>query len=93
MTRRGRIVILLLSVTVGFGLLSLGEVASQAATRVQRAPRLRHAVVQPGETLWQIATRADPAADPRIVVGELMALNHLSSAQLLPGETLLLPVP
>lgn len=92
LTRRGRLTVLVLSVAMGFGALSVGEVATQAATSVEHPPRLGHAVVQPGETLWQVASRADPAADPRAVVAELMTLNHLTSAEVIPGETLLLPV-
>lgn len=49
----------------------------------------REIVVRPGDTLWAIAERLDPGADPRPVVDELVALN--GSAPLLPGETLRAP--
>ena len=54
-----------------------------------RSPTLisaRTIVVRPGDTLWAIAERLDPGADPRPVVDELVALN--GSRPLLPGETL-----
>ncbi|HEY6317129.1 MAG TPA: LysM domain-containing protein [Acidimicrobiia bacterium] len=57
-----------------------------------RSPTLvssRTIVVRPGDTLWAIAERIDPGADPRPVVDELVTLN--GSAQLQPGETLRAP--
>ena len=57
-----------------------------------RSPTLvssRTIVVRPGDTLWAIAQRLDPGADPRPVVDELVALN--GSAPLQPGETLRAP--
>jgi hypothetical protein len=57
-----------------------------------RSPTLvssRTIVVRPGDTLWAIAERIDPGADPRPVVDELVALN--GSSQLQPGETLRAP--
>lgn len=47
--------------------------------------------VLPGETLWEIARGIDPDADTREVVGQLMALNGLPTAALLPGQRLRLP--
>ncbi|HUY62929.1 MAG TPA: LysM domain-containing protein [Acidimicrobiales bacterium] len=46
-------------------------------------------VVQPGDTMWTIAERLDPRADPRPVVAELQA--QVGSDVLLPGERLRLP--
>jgi LysM domain len=46
-------------------------------------------VVQPGDTLWSIALRLDPAGDPRPVVDELS--SELGGAPLQPGEHLVLP--
>jgi len=47
--------------------------------------------VAPGETLWQIARRVSPHADPRAMVLQLEALNHLHGASVLAGQRLLLP--
>jgi len=44
--------------------------------------------VQPGDTLWSIAQRAEPKADPRLVVDQLRKANHLNSVVLSPGQTL-----
>jgi LysM repeat protein len=48
-------------------------------------------VVQPGQTLWAIAAAADPGADPRAVVAEIMQVNALSNAAVQPGEQLWVP--
>jgi Tfp pilus assembly protein FimV len=44
--------------------------------------------VQAGDTLWSIARSVAPGRDPRDVVDQLMASNHLKSASLSPGQTL-----
>jgi nucleoid-associated protein YgaU len=46
-------------------------------------------VVQPGDTLWSIATRLDPGADPRPLVDRLVAAH--GSATLHVGEVIRLP--
>ncbi len=46
-------------------------------------------VVQPGDTLWSIASRFDPNGDPRPFVAELEA--EIGSDQVAPGEHLRLP--
>jgi Tfp pilus assembly protein FimV len=46
-------------------------------------------VVQPGDTLWSIAARVRPGADPRPLVQALT--SDLGGASLRPGEALQLP--
>jgi LysM repeat protein len=48
-------------------------------------------VVRPGDTLWSIAKRSSPAADPRLVVGAIRDVNDLDPAALVPGQQLLIP--
>jgi LysM repeat protein len=48
-------------------------------------------VVQPGDTLWSIATRVAPDADPRVTVQRLIERNALSSPAIQAGEVLALP--
>ena len=48
-------------------------------------------MVQPGETLWQIAEAAVPSADPRETVAVIMELNDLESASVQAGQGLLVP--
>jgi hypothetical protein len=48
--------------------------------------------VQPGDTLWSIARRIDPAHDPRPLVDALIAYNHLHG-DLQVGQAIYLPAP
>ena len=50
------------------------------------APASACYVVQPGDTLWSIAHRIEPQADPRDVVDHLVELN--GSGALQPGQRL-----
>ena len=45
--------------------------------------------VQPGDTLWTIAERADPSADPRPLVAQLA--QQTGSDTVHPGERIALP--
>lgn len=48
--------------------------------------------VQPGESVWQIATRVAPGADTRQVVQQIRELNDLGSGSaLVPGVQLTVP--
>jgi LysM repeat protein len=91
LTRRGRIALTLLMmvglVVVGF---TLGRGSSQAAAH--HVPVARHTVtVQAGDTLWSVAARVAPHADPRDIVAEISTLNRLSSPIVQPGEQLVVP--
>ncbi|GAA2413553.1 hypothetical protein GCM10010191_24170 [Actinomadura vinacea] len=48
-------------------------------------------VVEPGETLWDIARRDDPEGDPRVTVRRIADLNGLSDAIVQPGQHLRMP--
>jgi LysM repeat protein len=50
----------------------------------------RHYRVQPGDTLWSIATEHF-AGDPREGVWELRQRNRLDGATIIPGQRLALP--
>ena len=52
---------------------------------------LTSVVVHPGQTLWSIAVQAQPSADPRIVVQQIIDLNALSGSSVEPGEHLWVP--
>lgn len=45
-------------------------------------------VVQAGDTLWSIAERLSPEADPRAVVDALAQANGVRAGDLVPGQTL-----
>ena len=92
LTRRGRLAVVLSVLgllVVGFS--ATGHVASQAASSagVQHA---RTVTVQPGESLWAVAVRVAPHADPRLVVARIAEINHLRGAQVVAGQQIRVPV-
>jgi hypothetical protein len=93
LTRRGRLVLLVLAVGLVLAAISLGRAGSQAATATETGPALQQTTVQQGETLWTVAQRIAPNNDPRDVVAQIRRVNHLHSSSLQVGQQLLLPVP
>jgi nucleoid-associated protein YgaU len=92
LTRRGRGVLFggLLGAMFVAGLAS-GAHALGADSRGV-VPVVRHTmVVQPGQTLWQIARALDPGADPRDTVQRIVDANALRGAEIEAGRTLVLP--
>jgi hypothetical protein len=90
LTRRGRMVVLgffLLMASLASAILL--ATASRAQERVTGpAPSV---VVQPHDTLWSIATRAEPDRDPYAAVAEIRRINNLDGYVVHPGQTLELP--
>jgi hypothetical protein len=93
LTRRGRLVLLLLAVGILLASISVGRAGSQAATATETGPALTQTTVQQGETLWAVAQRIAPGNDPREVIAQIRRINHLPSSSLRAGQQLLLPVP
>lgn len=92
LTRRGRALVVLIVALVLTVAFSLGRVSSSAAPDAGPPPTRPTVVVQPGETLWQIAQRAAPGADPRETVWRIAELNDLGrSPTIRPGQQLVLP--
>ena len=98
LTRRGRVVVATLIVAViaaialVVGLAAAGGV--QAANNSQ--PRagyqgMHEIVVRPGQTLWSIASAAEPGADPRDVVQEIMTANAMTGTTISAGQLLWVP--
>jgi Tfp pilus assembly protein FimV len=50
-------------------------------------------VVEPGDTLWSIASMIAPDHDPRAVVLEIERVNEDAADGLVPGQTLAIPSP
>jgi hypothetical protein len=85
LTRRGRIVALLLVAVSVYAAFGLGRASAGASPASNRAAQV---VVQPGDSLWSIAVRTMPQQDPRDAVGELESINHLSTSQVSVGQRL-----
>jgi hypothetical protein len=91
LTRRGRLALLVAAVLcllVGF---SLGNALSFTAGSISSPAASHSIVVQPGQTLWGIATQVAPHADPRATIQQIIVLNHLPSTGVQVGETLAVP--
>jgi len=99
LTRRGRVVLAGLAIVVASAFVTLfwlsAAAGAQAAGHGQQPVAARRGlsqvVVRPGQTLWSIARRAEPSADPRIVVQQIIEVNALSGAVIQPGELLWVP--
>jgi nucleoid-associated protein YgaU len=53
----------------------------------------RSVVVGSGDTLWTIAERIEPDADPRAVVDAMVSANRIDPDRLMPGTRLVVPAP
>jgi hypothetical protein len=99
LTRRGRVVVatlLTMAALLVMALVWLMAAASAQATGSGPPPssvyrNLTSVVVHPGQTLWSIASQAQPSADPRIVMQEIVDLNALHGTSLMPGQRLWVP--
>jgi LysM domain len=98
LTRRGRVVVggLAIAAVVAIAfLLSLtlagGAQASSHGAAGAGYHGMRRMVVEPGQTLWSIASAAQPAADPRLVIQQITTANSLSGASIYAGEQLWVP--
>jgi len=90
LTGRGRVLLWFLAlVMVAMAVLVAGRAAADSPHPAQQVER--H-VVQPGETMWQIASDvAEPGQDVRDVVFDLVRLNELPDAGLMAGQVIVVP--
>ena len=89
LTARGRFVLVVLPAVLA----ATAALVSVAPALAQAQPTLpsRTVVVGTGDTLWSIAERIAPGADPRDVVAAIERANDLSGAAVQAGERLVLP--
>jgi len=95
LTRRGRVVVAAVAALL-ITLLSLLATGSAQATSHSLPPRvadrnLTQVVVQPGQSLWSVAENADPNADPRQVMQQIIELNGLTGDVIMTGQRLWVP--
>jgi hypothetical protein len=81
------LVVLAAAVVVGgLGLLADG-------VRTARVPSATGMVrVHAGESIWQVARRAAPSADPGAVAARIVELNDLASPSVRDGQVLVSPI-
>ncbi|GAA4246708.1 hypothetical protein GCM10022255_019450 [Dactylosporangium darangshiense] len=88
LTRRGRVVLFTFLLGVAGGLASLAAAPGQAADPPGPAPTV---IVQPGDTLWGIATRHSGRQGRDATVEDIRRLNHLDGYSIDAGQRLILP--
>lgn len=95
LTVRGRRVLAVLAALPAVIALSIAMLAggSAVASLDEGMPTqsFETVTVANGDTLWAIAVEVAPHADPRDVIDGISRLNNLSTAQLVPGQTLAIP--
>lgn len=90
LTRRGRAVVLVVALVV---LLALGFVGASFAGASTHRGHLatHHMTVQPGDTLWGVASKAAHGGDVRAMELEIRDLNGMSTSVLYVGQPLVVP--
>ena len=98
LTRRGRVVVAAVivgAVTLAVLLITMLVSGGAQATNHGHARAgyqgMHQVVVRPGQTLWSIAAAAEPTADPRSVIQEIMTANALGSPTISAGQLLWVP--
>ncbi len=95
LTRRGRVVVAVAAALV-LAALSLVIASAAQATNHPVSSRaaqqgLAQVTVHPGQSLWSVAESADPAADTRVVIQQIIELNGLTGNVVLAGQRLWVP--
>lgn len=93
LTQRGRAVLTFLAATplvIGALLFALNG-GTATASLEGSGVAFEYVTIEPGQTLWEVAEKIAPAADPRDVISELMSLNQLSSADVSAGQEIAVP--
>jgi LysM domain len=95
LTRRGRVVVALAAALL-LAALSLVVAASAQATNhpvpsSAAQQDLAHVIVRPGQSLWTVAENADPNADTRVVIQQIIELNGLTGDTVFAGQHLWVP--
>lgn len=97
LTRRGRLVFfgiplfLLAALLLSFsGFFNAPAKAADSASALSLTPTVS-VTVQPGDSLWAIAATVAPGRDARDVVADIVQLNNLAVARVVPGQQLFVP--
>ncbi len=91
LTLRGRVVLVVIAALAVAGLVIAGATVAQASSPAAAHAGDSRVFVQPGDTLWSIAHRTDPGADPQTVVAGILRANHLPAAMVNVGQRIWVP--
>ena len=99
LTRRGRralagfvmLVIVISAMLIWTGVAGGAQAPSPGAPARSVYQGMAQIVVQPGQTLWSIATAVDPSADPWTAVQQISDANALNGTQVQAGQLLWVP--
>jgi hypothetical protein len=99
LTRRGRIVVGTLAVigvaaavsAIWLAVAGQAQASGHARPAAPLGNSMLRVVVRPGQTLWWIAAHADPNADPRATISEIMDTNSLTGTTIEAGQVLWVP--
>jgi LysM repeat protein len=95
LTRRGRAVFGALATLLVIGVLAVLATFSGAqavASAETGSTEFGYVVVQPGDSLWQVASSIDPNVDPRDLVAEIVRLNQLDGSGVIAGQPIAVPL-
>ncbi|MET0590914.1 MAG: hypothetical protein ABWZ77_07045 [Naasia sp.] len=93
-TRRGKVVLavlLTLPTAAVIGVMSLSSAPAVATSAASDPTAFDYVTVSAGESLWDVAERIAPTADPRDVIADIERLNGLESSGVAAGESLAVP--
>jgi hypothetical protein len=88
LTRRGRLAVFAVGLATVLG---VGFVAATGSLANDKPEPTRVITVQPGQTLWDVASSVSGGGDVRSTMSHLEALNHLDSTTLQVGQHLRVP--
>ena len=93
LTRRGRIVLMFASsMFLLIAVIASGRFSADAGTSLADQGRATGVVVvQPGESLWQIASAIAPGVDPRETISLIRNLNGLGDTTVVAGQSIVVP--
>ncbi len=93
LTRLGRLVLTIALVAVALAVLMLVGSPAESTGATHHPPAVT-VVVEPGQTLWDIAQEVAPDEDPRVVIADILDLNALTDAgSIRAGQPLYVPAP
>ena len=94
LTRRGRAVIAVLvslPLVIALVMLALNGGGATATSTNAGTAAVTTVTVEPGQSLWSLAATIAPDSSTADVVADLMAINALESASVVPGQQLIVP--